>query len=63
MVSFEGSDVESLEGNFKAAVDEYLAFCKAEGKTRDAQFKGSFNTRISHSTSELRCMPKNTTSS
>ncbi len=47
MVSFEGTDVESLEGNFKAAVDEYLAFCKAEGKTPDMPFKGSFNIRIS----------------
>jgi predicted HicB family RNase H-like nuclease len=47
MVSFEGTDVKSLETNFKGAVDEYLAFCKAEGKTPDAPFKGSFNVRIS----------------
>src|ERR1035441_7478794 len=46
MVSFEGSDVKSLETNFKAAVDEYLAFCAAEGKTPDVPFKGSFNVRI-----------------
>jgi predicted HicB family RNase H-like nuclease len=47
MVSFGGDGVESLEKNFKGAVDEYLAFCKAEGKTPDAPFKGSFNIRIS----------------
>ncbi len=47
MVSFEGTDVKSLQRNFKAAVDEYLAFCKAEGKTPDVPFKGSFNIRIS----------------
>lgn len=46
MVSFEGTDVKSLEKNFKAAVDEYLAFCAAENKTPDAPFKGSFNVRI-----------------
>jgi predicted HicB family RNase H-like nuclease len=46
MVSFEGVDVKSLEKNFKAAVDEYLAFCAAEGKTPDVPFKGSFNVRI-----------------
>jgi predicted HicB family RNase H-like nuclease len=46
MVSFEGTDVKSLEKNFKAAVDEYLAFCEAEGKTPDMPFKGSFNVRI-----------------
>jgi predicted HicB family RNase H-like nuclease len=27
-------------------VDEYLAFCAAEGKTPDVPFKGSFNVRI-----------------
>ena len=46
MVSFEGVDVESLENNFRAAVDEYLAFCDAEGKRPDVPFKGSFNIRI-----------------
>lgn len=47
MVSYEGTDVEGLEENFKGAVDEYLAFCAAEGKTPDVPFKGSFNIRIS----------------
>jgi predicted HicB family RNase H-like nuclease len=46
MITFEGSDVNGLEANFKAAVDEYLAFCKAEGKTPDQPFKGSFNVRV-----------------
>jgi predicted HicB family RNase H-like nuclease len=46
MVSFEGNDVKKLEKNFKAAVDEYLAFCVAEGKTPDVPFKGSFNVRV-----------------
>jgi predicted HicB family RNase H-like nuclease len=41
MVSFGGADVKGLERNFKAAVDEYLAFCKAEDKTPDVPFKGS----------------------
>jgi predicted HicB family RNase H-like nuclease len=47
MISFGGVGVESIEKNFKAAVDEYFAFCAAEGKTPDAPFKGSFNVRIS----------------
>jgi predicted HicB family RNase H-like nuclease len=46
MVTYEGSDVDSLEANFKAAIDEYLAFCEAEGKTPDRPFKGSFNVRV-----------------
>jgi predicted HicB family RNase H-like nuclease len=31
-VIYEGSDVDSLESNFRAAVDEYLAFCAEEGR-------------------------------
>jgi predicted HicB family RNase H-like nuclease len=45
-VVYEGVDVDSLESNFRAAVDEYLAFCTAEGKTPDQPFKGSFNIRV-----------------
>jgi predicted HicB family RNase H-like nuclease len=46
-VSYEGKDVKGLEKNFRAAVDEYLQFCEAEGKTPDTPFKGSFNVRLS----------------
>lgn len=46
-VLYDGNDVQTLEKNFQGAVDEYLAFCKAEGKTPDTPFKGSFNVRIS----------------
>lgn len=35
MVSFEGRDHHGLERSFTAAVNEYLAFCGAEGKTPD----------------------------
>jgi predicted HicB family RNase H-like nuclease len=45
-VVYEGRDVDGLESNFRAAVDEYLAFCAAEGKTPDQSFKGSFNIRV-----------------
>jgi predicted HicB family RNase H-like nuclease len=34
-VVYKGSDMDSLESNFRAAVDEYLAFCAAEGKSPD----------------------------
>jgi len=46
MVTYKGRNVTSLEKNFKAAVDEYLKFCKAEGKKPDTPFKGSFNVRL-----------------
>jgi len=45
-VIYDGKDVETLETNFQGAVDEYLAFCKAEGKKPDVPFKGSFNVRL-----------------
>jgi len=34
-VAYEGADADSLEANFRVAVDEYLAFCTAQGKTPD----------------------------
>ncbi len=46
MISFGGTDVRSLEENFRDAVDEYLRFCEGRGKTPDAPFKGSFDVRI-----------------
>jgi predicted HicB family RNase H-like nuclease len=45
-IVYEGADVDSLESNFRAAVDEYLAFCAEEGKVPDQPFKGSFNIRV-----------------
>jgi len=47
MVLYDGASIREIEKNFRGAVDEYLAFCKAEGKTPDMPFKGSFNIRIS----------------
>lgn len=47
-ITYEGSDVDSLERNFKKAVDEYLRFCKEERKNPDTPFKGSFNVRLGH---------------
>lgn len=45
-VIFDGEDVSTLEKNFHGAVDEYLAFCKEEGRAPDKPFKGSLNIRI-----------------
>lgn len=46
LVAYDGKTVDELEKNFHGAVDEYLAFCKEEGKTPDKPFKGSLNIRI-----------------
>jgi predicted HicB family RNase H-like nuclease len=48
VITYEGTNVRSLEKNFKAAVDEYLQFCKQENKQPDTPFRGSFNIRLGH---------------
>ncbi len=54
-VTYEGKNVTSLEKNFKAAVDEYLKFCKAEGKAPDTPFKGRFNVQLGTRSAQARC--------
>jgi predicted HicB family RNase H-like nuclease len=47
MVIYGGANLDEIGRNFRDAVDEYLAFCRAEGKTPNVPFKGSFNVRVS----------------
>ncbi len=46
MISFGGKSVRELEKNFRDAVDEYLEFCKKQGKTPNKPFKGSLSVRL-----------------
>ena len=46
LVSYEGTDVDSLETAFQEAVDDYLELCAEQGKEPEQPFKGSFNVRI-----------------
>ena len=46
LVSYEGTDIDSLEAAFKEAVDDYLVLCEEQGKEPEQSFKGSFNVRI-----------------
>lgn len=45
-VLYDGKNVDTLESNFHGAVDEYLAFCKAEGKEPEKPFRGTFQVRL-----------------
>ena len=47
LVSYEGTDVESLKRAFQEAVDDYLDFCQEKGKQPEKPFKGAFNVRLS----------------
>ncbi len=46
LVTYEATDVETLEREFRAAVDDYLETCAGIGKEPDKPFKGTFNVRI-----------------
>lgn len=45
VVSFEGQSVEALEAAFRAAVDDYLAFCEAQNRAPATPFSGRFVLR------------------
>lgn len=47
LVSYEGTDVNSLRQAFHEAVDAYLQTCEELGREPEKPFKGSFNIRIS----------------
>ena len=45
LISYEGTDVESLRDAFKGSVEEYLMLCAKEKREPEKPFKGSFNVR------------------
>ena len=45
LISYEGTDVDSLRQAFEEAVDDYLELCAEEGREPEQPFKGSFNVR------------------
>ncbi len=52
-ISFEGSSVEELEQDFKAAVEHYVETCRKIGKEPEKPFKGAFNLRLDPSLHEM----------
>ena len=46
LVSYEGTDIVSLRKAFEEAVDDYLEFCKEQGRQPEKPFKGTFNIRL-----------------
>ncbi len=46
-IIYEGSTPSELEQQFKAAVSDYIAFCKEVEKDPQKPFSGSFNVRVS----------------
>ena len=50
LISYEGTEVNSLRSAFEEAVDDYLALCKKEGRKPEKPFSGTFNV---HTGSDL----------
>ena len=47
MITYEGETVAELREDFHDAVDNYLAYCKAEGIEPRRSYSGMLNVRIS----------------
>ena len=45
LISYEGTDVNSLQEAFEESVDDYLEGCTEEGREPEQPFKGTFNVR------------------
>ena len=45
LISYEGTDVDSLRQDFEEAVDDYLELCEEKKREPERPFKGSFNVR------------------
>ena len=50
MITYEGNTVAELREDFHGAVDDYLAFCEAEGIEPRRSYSGALNVRISPET-------------
>ena len=49
VITFQGTSVDELEKEFKASVDDYLEWCKADGIEPEKPYSGKFNVRITPS--------------
>ena len=47
LVIYEGTDVDTIEREFQASVDEYLALCEREGLSPEREYSGLFQVRVS----------------
>ena len=47
LVTYEGTDVDSIRREFQTSVDEYLALCEHEGISPEKTYSGLFQVRVS----------------
>lgn len=46
LISYEGTNAAELVADFHGAIDDYLAYCQAEGIAPETAYKGSLNVRF-----------------
>ena len=46
VVTFKAADVEGLKREFRASIDDYLAWCEEEGVEPQRPFSGKLNLRL-----------------
>ena len=56
LVTFECEEAKDALQEFKAAVDDYEAFCRDLGKAPEKPYSGSFNVRVSPAMHRQICM-------
>ena len=50
LITYEGTDADSIEREFQASVDEYLELCAEEGIAPEKEYSGLFQVRVSPET-------------
>ena len=50
LITYEGTDVDTIEKEFQASVDEYLELCEHEGIVPEKVYSGTFQVRVSPET-------------
>jgi len=46
MIIYEGTDADSIERDFREAVDDYLEMCERKGLTPEKEYSGTFQVRV-----------------
>ncbi len=47
LISYEGDSIQSLQEDFRQAIDDYLEMCAENNVQAEKTYKGNFNVRIS----------------
>ncbi len=47
LISYEGDSIQSLQEDFRQAIDDYLEMCAENNVQPEKTYKGNFNVRIS----------------